>query len=95
MYKTAVPIHINERTSKDDVLSTLESVGAEYVFLAFDNIILSAEREKYERTFASVSEMIPLLKSRGYKVGIWFWSLCKRVSRPYMLYQWNVCSVRT
>ena len=75
MFKTAVPIHINERTNKDDVMRVLESVGAEYVFLAFDNIILSAEREKYERTFASVSEMIPLLRSRGYKVGLWFWSL--------------------
>ena len=75
MFKTAVPIHINERTNKDEVLRVLEAVGAEYVFLAFDNVILSADRGKYERTLASACEMIPLLKSRGYKVGIWFWSL--------------------
>ena len=75
MFKLAVPIHINERTNVDTVLNTLENVGAEYVFLAFDNVVLSAEREKYEKTLASVSEIIPLLKRRGYKVGLWFWSL--------------------
>ncbi len=75
MFSISLPIHLKENTNKYDVLDALKRADAEYAFIAFDNIILSAEREKYEKTFSVIGDIIPFLKKHGYKVGIWFWSL--------------------
>ena len=75
MYKLVIPIHLKENTDKYEVLEILESAGADCAVLAFDNIILSAEREKYESVLSAAKDMILFLKSCGYAVGIWFWSL--------------------
>ena len=75
MFHTMLPIHIKENTDKQDVLHMLQKVGAEYAILAFDQVILSAQMEKNEKRFAQIAEYIPFLKSYGFKVGIYFWSL--------------------
>ena len=72
MYSVSVPIHLKEDTDKQDVLRVLSEAGADYAFLAFDNLILSAKRERYEKTFSVMREIIPFLKEHGFKVGIWF-----------------------
>lgn len=75
MFQTMLPIHIKENTDKRDVLAMLEKVGAKYTILSFDHVILSAEKEKYQKKFAEIAEFIPFLQSHGYQVGIYFWSL--------------------
>lgn len=75
MFSIMLPIHIKDNTNKQDVLGMLQKVGAEYAILAFDQVILSAQMEKNEKRFAQVADFIPFLKSHGYKVGIYFWSL--------------------
>lgn len=75
MFSTMLPIHIKENTKEQDVLEMLQKVGAKYAILSFDNVILSAKKEKYEKTFAQIAKIIPFLKSQGYPVGIYFWSL--------------------
>lgn len=75
MFSTMLPINIKENTDKNAILQTLQKVGAKYAILSFDDVILSAKREKYEKKFAQVAEIIPFLKSHGYRVGIYFWSL--------------------
>lgn len=75
MYSIMLPIHLNEDRKPENVLSVVREAKAEYVVLAFDDIILSAEREGYERTLSIVRDYVPFLQGHGYKVGIWFWSL--------------------
>ena len=75
MYSVALPIHLNETRKPEDVLAVLREAEAEYAILAFDDVILSAEREGYEKTLSIVRDYVPYLQAHGYRVGIWFWSL--------------------
>ncbi len=85
MFHTMLPIHIKENTDPFQVLRTLEKVGAKYAVLAFDDVILSAVKENNEKRFAAVAPIIPFLKSHGYQVGIYFWSLWLTDIEPAIL----------
>ena len=85
MYSTLLPIHPNENTNRQELLEILSQAHAEYAILSLDNVILSAGREVYEKQISAVAEMIPFLKSHGYKVGVFLWSLWLKDIEPSIL----------
>lgn len=75
MLRTLLPIHVKENTDKDEVLATLQEARAQTAILSLDDVILSAQKEKYEKKFAELAEIVRFLRANGYRVGIYFWSL--------------------
>ena len=75
MFNTYLPFNIKENTDANEILMTLRRVGAKYAILSFDDVIMSCKRERYEKKFEMIADLVPILKSHGYGVGIYFWSL--------------------
>ena len=72
MYKISIPVLLNERSVKEDIYESLKNAGAQRVFLAID--VISLNDEKNKKHMEILREFIPYFKSKGFEVGVWFWT---------------------
>ncbi len=81
MYKLSVPVMSKTfyRSDREKIVNMLKDMGAERVFLALGNY--EAEGKKRDELFRILKENTEFLKSHGFEVGAWRWTLMHEDSK--------------